>query len=106
MKLALAMKLASLCFLSCLFASYTYAFTGAAVIEFDQIIDMNRPESQCQIFERFLTSNLNAFCAVTGTGGRFAGGGEFGRVEKRNNGWFFLGGSCQPGIFFKVSCFR
>ena len=67
---------------------------------------MNRPAGSCQAFTEVISTNLNTVCAVTGTGGAFEGGGEFGNLTVENGAWVFHGNSCQPGVFFTVACFR
>jgi hypothetical protein len=40
-------------------------------------------------------------------GGSLQGGGEFGALSKDNLGnWVFHGHSCQPRLFYVVTCFR
>ncbi len=71
--------------------------------------NMDRPEGSCASFNRNLLSdpNQNIICVLAQVGGKFQGGGEFGNVFRDNtNTWIFKGNSCQPGVSFKVECFR
>jgi hypothetical protein len=81
---------------------------GAASIHVDRSknINMNRSAGSCQAFTEVISTNLNTVCAVTGSGGSFQGGGEFGNVVVENGAWVFHGNSCQPGVFFNITCFR
>src|SRR4051812_38240988 len=69
-------------------------------------IDMSRPAGSCQDFHVGLIEDDQAFCAITGTGGAFSGAKEFGHVGLESGAWVFRGSSCQPGIFFQVTCFK
>jgi hypothetical protein len=93
--------------LAFLFSIYVpVAYSQSVSIEANQEISIDTPSGVCRNVEKFLTSSQAAFCALTGSGGLFAGGGEAGRVVKRGNDWVFLGSSCQPAVFFNVTCFR
>ena len=67
-------------------------------------IDMNRPAKSCQGFTKIL--GQFDICAVTGPGGEFSGGGENGTVTFENGSWIFRGNSCEPGVFFHLSCYK
>ena len=48
-----------------------------------------------------------AICVITGVGGSLQGEGEFGSLSKDKLGnWEFHGHSCQPRLFYVVTCFR
>jgi hypothetical protein len=84
-----------------------FAFAASHVQEFT--IQMNRAEGSCAPFSQNLLSDSaqNIICVVAGSGGHFQGGGEFGTVFRdATNTWIFKGNSCQPGVFFKIECFR
>ncbi len=90
--------------LFCLFPSGVYAESLRIVAS--ERVDINRPSGNCDSTERFLTSDVTALCVINGFGGRFEGGGEFGNLERRNNGWFLRANSCQPGVFFVATCYQ
>jgi hypothetical protein len=79
------------------------------VVFADDIV-MNQPSGTCREFARPLVSDTSgkndSFCALTGTGGAFAGAGETGKVLKQGDTWLFMGSSCQPGVFFRVTCVK
>jgi hypothetical protein len=95
--------------ISILCGSFGIPSTGHAqprqILEEHFNIDMNSPRG-CRSENVELTSLPGSFCAITGVGGGFAGGGEFGRVVKIDNVWRFQGNSCQAAVFFAVTCFR
>ena len=99
-----AIAASGLVVLCCFFPSDLYAANFNIVAS--QKIDIDQPSGQCRDIEKFLTSDTNSFCAVTGSGGSFQGGGEFGFITKKGNGWFFEGHSCQPGVFFAATCYQ
>jgi hypothetical protein len=68
--------------------------------------DMDRPAGSCKDFNEVIVARTDAVCAVTGTGGQFTGLGERGRVFLENGAWVFQGNSCQPGVFFDITCFE
>jgi hypothetical protein len=69
-------------------------------------IDMNRAENSCQGFTQNIINDASVACMVTGSGGNFRGGGEFGNVVLEGGVWVFHGSSCEPGVFFNITCFR
>jgi hypothetical protein len=98
-----------------LLASVTIAsfFTGASAaqadlrIVFDRVINMNRNPNDCANFNQNLIEDpgKKIVCMVSGSGGHFQGAGERGSVSRDNtNTWVFTGGSCQPGVFFHITC--
>jgi hypothetical protein len=95
-------RLSALCALLCLFASDAYALQTCCHTE----IAMGQPAGQCKSFEKFVTPATGTFCALTGSGGLFARGGENGKFVVENGGWVFKGNSCQPGVFFTVDCIK
>jgi hypothetical protein len=78
-------------------------------IVFNDDINMNQTPGVCKQFAKSLVSDTagknDTFCAVTGTGGVFAGFGETGKVIKQGDTWIFEGNSCQP-LFFRVTCIK
>jgi hypothetical protein len=44
-------------------------------------------------------------CLMSGSGGRFEGQGARGNLFRDNTStWVFVGSSCQPGVFFHITC--
>jgi hypothetical protein len=71
------------------------------------LIDMNRPSGSCASFVQAINATPGTVCALTGSGGRFDGVGENGSLGLEGGSvWVFRGNSCQPGVHFRVSCFR
>jgi hypothetical protein len=99
-----------------LLASVAVAALFAAVpaqavlrIVHDEVINMNRASGDCKNFDKNLISDpgQNIVCVVSGSGGHFEGGGERGTVFRDNTKtWIFQGGSCQPGVFFHLTCMQ
>jgi hypothetical protein len=51
--------------------------------------------------------NETTMCVITGLGGSLQGEAEFASLSKDKLGnWQFHGHSCQPRLFFVVTCFR
>jgi len=72
-------------------------------------IELSKQGDNCAERTVKLTEDFadTAVCVITGAGGSLQGAGEFGSLSKDNLGnWQFHGHSCQPRLFFDVTCFR
>jgi len=72
-------------------------------------IEVSSQSGGCADKKVLLTEDYSdtAICVITGLGGSLQGGGEYGALSKDNLGnWQFHGHSCQPRLFYDVTCFR
>ena len=99
------MRVPALCAVACcLFASDASADTWLVWDE--------RFWPSCTSGSKYLTllntTEGRAFCTLTEVGGKFEGGGEYGRLALEGDSpiWVFRYSSCQPGVRFTVNCWR
>ena len=87
------------------FIGLSWSATTAQEITFQKTYSINQPPLKCREVREKIRTSQTSVCTLTGIAGKFAGGGERGRILFRRGRWEFRGTSCQPDVTFEVTCF-
>lgn len=90
--------------LAFVFVALSWSTVSAQEITFQKTYTIDQQPLKCREVRERIRPTQPSFCSLTGIGGRFAGGGEGGRITLRRGRWEFRGTSCQPGVKFEVTC--
>ena len=83
----------------------SWSTAKAQEITFQKTYSINQPPLKCREVRERIRTGQPSVCTLTGIAGKFAGGGERGRILYRRGRWEFRGTSCQPDVTFEVTCF-